>query len=209
MVPLYPIVLKLAGRPCVVCGGGTVAERKVQSLLEAGAAVTVVSPTLTAALQRLATAGHIVHRARTFEPRDLDGAFLVIAATNDEALNAQVSAEAERRGQLVNVVDTPHHGNFFVPAAVRRGPLLIAVSTGGQSPLLARRIREELEDRYGPEYEDLLNLLGEWRETVQQKMDSEAARKRVWERVLESDLLALLRAGKHEEAREWMESCIF
>jgi len=206
---LLPINLQVEGRRCVVVGGGEVAERKVGLLLECGAEVVVVSPTLTARLRRLAEQGELTYHARKFVPADLEGALLVIAATDDPAVNEQVAAEAQARGLLVNAVDQPQMGNFHFPARLRRGELLLTVSTGGCSPLLARRIREEWEQQYGPEYAALMELLGELRAEVKERIAEAAARREVWARMLDSEVLALLRAGKRDAAKELLRSCIF
>jgi siroheme synthase-like protein len=149
----YPIVLTdLSHARCIVVGGGAVAERKVRQLLDAGAQPTVISPTLSAALAGWHADGRIAHIARPYRDGDLEGAALAFAATNDAAANQQVAAEARRRGVLANVADAPAAGSFHTVATLRRGDLLITVSTGGASPALAAQIRDELAERYGPEY---------------------------------------------------------
>ncbi|NTU80542.1 MAG: bifunctional precorrin-2 dehydrogenase/sirohydrochlorin ferrochelatase [Chloroflexales bacterium] len=149
----YPLVLTNLDRArCVVVGGGAVAERKVAGLLEAGARPLVISPTLTMTLSDWWRTGRIDHLPRVYEADDLDGAALVIAATNDAAVNRQVAEDARRRGVLVNVASDPAAGSFHTVATVRRGALLLTVSTGGQSPALAARLRADLAARYGPEY---------------------------------------------------------
>jgi siroheme synthase-like protein len=152
-ISTYPLVLtNLSTARCVVVGGGTVAERKVRQLLDAGARPTVISPTLSAALAAWHAAGQIAHIARLYREGDLAGAALAFAATNDAAANQRVAAEARERGILANVADAPEAGSFHTVATLRRGDLLITVSTGGASPALAAQIRSELAERYGPEY---------------------------------------------------------
>src|SRR5437867_2267777 len=141
----YPVFLELAGRRCLVVGGGLVAERRVHGLLAANAAVTVVSPALTPALGALASGGQIRHDRRSFEPGDLDGVDLAFAATDRGEVNAALSLAARARGVWVNAADDPAHCTFILPAVVRRGELSVAVSTGGTSPALGRAIREALE----------------------------------------------------------------
>lgn len=156
----YPVFLDIKNRPCLVVGGGPVAERKVLGLLSAGALVTVVSPRLTKNLDGLAKKGRIEHQKGRFTPTVLKGFFLVIAATDSKSVNAAVWTEAENLGIPVNVVDDPAHCSFIMPSVVDRGALTIAISTSGKSPFLARRLREELEKIIGTEYETLVEILG-------------------------------------------------
>lgn len=163
---LFPIFLKLEGQRCLVVGAGDVAESKIAGLLEAAAKVRVVAPEATPLVQSWAAAGQIEWLARPCEPSDLDGMFLVVAATFSTELHEQIHAEAQRRGVLCNVVDVPELCDFYYPAVARRGALQIAVSTSGQSPALAQRLRKELEEQFGPEYEVWLQQLGEEREKL-------------------------------------------
>jgi len=178
-----------------------VSERKVHSLLETQAQVRVISPKLTESLARLAETGAIEYLPRPYQRGDLEGAFLVIAATDDASTNQAVAREAERRHSLVNVVDSPALGNFTLPAVVRRGALTISISTEGQSPALAAHIRRRLEECIGPEYAALLDVLGEQREWVIHACPPER-RRDLWQGLVNSDLLDLLREGKDAEARE-------
>lgn len=205
----YVIALRLAGRRCVVVGGGEVAERKVEALLECGGTVMVISPTLSPRLEQWVAEGRLHHIGQEFSPSHLEGVFLVIAATSEPAVNRQVVVEAESRGLLVNVVDRPEEGNFHLPAVMRRGDLAIAVSTGGRSPSLAQHLRRELAGRYGPEYAALVELLGELRPLVRQRIQDYRARRQVWTRMIESEALDLLRAGDPDAARERLMACIF
>lgn len=157
---MYPVTLNISGRLCVVVGGGRVAERKILSLLKAGARVRTVSPQLTEILREAAAAGRIHWLARRFQAGDLAGAMLVFAATDSRQVNAAVAQEAEAAGQLVNVADAPDQCGFQVPAVLRQGDLTIAVSTNGKSPALAALIKKRLEADYGAEYAVLLDLLG-------------------------------------------------
>jgi precorrin-2 dehydrogenase/sirohydrochlorin ferrochelatase len=198
----YPVSLDVAGRRAVVVGDGAVSLGKADALLAAGALVTVVANGPAQALQRLQEAGATVER-RGFEPADLDGAFLCVAASDDPARRAAIFAEARARGVLVNLVDDTDHCDFAAPAVVRRGELVIAVSTGGRSPALARRLRQLLEERFGPEWEDLAALLGEVREQTLPLLPDLAERSRRWGEALELDELeALARAGRLDQARE-------
>jgi precorrin-2 dehydrogenase/sirohydrochlorin ferrochelatase len=204
----YPVNLNLKNRRCLVVGGGAVAERKVETLLEFGAAVVVVAPVLTPQLRDLADGGSIEYVPGTYELSALDDAFLAVAATDDRETNRAVSEDAQRRGILVNVVDDPDLCTFFVPAVVRRGDLVISVSTSGKSPAMARRIREQLEAQFVPEYGELADLLGELREEVKARYPDQADRNRAFVRILDSDALDLLRQGKREEAIERARECI-
>jgi len=159
----YPIFAIIDHKPCLVVGGGAVGERKVQDLRAAGARVTVVSPTLSPLLADLVAAGEVRHLQADFAPEHLEGVALVMAATDDPEVNAKVSAAAQARAIWVNVADAPELCTFMVPAQVRRGELTVAISTGGASPALARRLREELEQQFGPEYGPYLALLKEVR----------------------------------------------
>ncbi|MBB6284897.1 precorrin-2 dehydrogenase/sirohydrochlorin ferrochelatase family protein [Geobacillus subterraneus] len=181
----YPVILQVRGRRAVVVGGGKVAARKIRGLLEAGADVVMIAPKAEPELQALAAAGTIGWCIKTFAPGDLDGAFLVIAATNDRGVNEAV-AQAAAPSQLVNVVDDPERCDFHVPAVVRRGPLTIAVSTEGASPAVARRIRRELEEQYGEEYGPYLEFLQRARDIVLREVDDAEGRKRLF-RALAAD----------------------
>jgi precorrin-2 dehydrogenase/sirohydrochlorin ferrochelatase len=173
----YPIFLDLQGQRCLVVGGGAVATRKVQGLLEAEARVIVVSPTLTEALARWAHQGVIHHEARAFLPDDVVGCTLVISATDRPAVNAAVSQASRKHRIWANVVDTPAACDFIAPAVVRRGALQIAISTGGNSPTLAKRIRAQIEERYGPEYGELADWLGQQRACMRRQETDPAVRK--------------------------------
>jgi len=157
---LFPVFLKLTGRPCLVVGAGRVGELKIESLLAAGAAVKVVAPEATEAVAQWARAGKINWQPRRFEPSDLHGVFLVVVATSSRELNDSIYREAQGRGVLCNVVDDPPHCDFYYPAVVSRGELQIAISTNGQSPALAQRLRRELEQQFGHEYEAWVEALG-------------------------------------------------
>jgi precorrin-2 dehydrogenase/sirohydrochlorin ferrochelatase len=197
---VYPANLLLEGRLCVVIGGGAVAARKIDSLLGAHATVRVVSPEVTPHLAALIDGGRVEWRQAQAIEADLADAFLVILATDDSALNARLARAADAAGKLVNAADQPEVCSFHVPASIRRGPLMLTVSTGGASPALARRIREELEAHFGPEYGELAELLGRLRQTMDQDHRSQAERARAWERVVNSRVLHLLRDGRPAEA---------
>ncbi|MGH9521428.1 MAG: precorrin-2 dehydrogenase/sirohydrochlorin ferrochelatase family protein [Terriglobales bacterium] len=160
MAELFPMFLKLQGRRCVVVGAGRIAEQKLDSLLLAGASVRVIAPATSARIRQLAEGRQIEWIDREFAAADLDGAYLVIAATGDSTVNEDVFRAAEARGVLCNSVDEPDRCHFYYPAVVRRGDLQIAISTAGNSPALAQRIRKELEKQFAPEYAAWLAWLG-------------------------------------------------
>lgn len=168
---LFPAFLKLEGKRCLIVGGGPVAESKLEGLLRSGAEVTVVSPALTPRLLEQARGGEVLWKARVFETGDLDGVFLVVAATGDENVNELVFREADRRNILCNAVDEPERCHFYYPALVQRGALQIAISTGGLSPSLSQRLRKELEVQFGPEYEHWTEWLGHVRAVLMQRDD--------------------------------------
>jgi len=210
MSQLYPILTDLKERKVVAVGGGNVAQRKVQSLLECQAQVTVISPEVTKPLQELARAGDIRLLQRPYQGGDLEGAWLVIAATGDEKVNRQVFREANEKHIFCNVVDVPELCSFQVPAVVNRGDLQIAVSTGGASPALAKQIRKELQQEYGEHYEIFLKGLRDLREHFKNKYpDDQPRRAKLLEGFVNSEVLELLRQGKNNEFQllldEWKQ----
>lgn len=201
-VKYYPVCLDISNRKCVVVGGGDVAERKVLHLLECGAVVDVVGMKLTDTLKTMADSGRIGWIGTPYEDRFLEGAFLAIGATDRPEVNRRVYEDARQRGVLVNVVDVPACCDFIVPSVVRRGDLTLAVSTGGRSPALAKRIREDLEARYGSEYADFLRVMGKIREKVVGEGKGSESNRLVFEEILRSPLLECIREGRWEDARK-------
>lgn len=196
----YPAFLDLRGRPCLVVGGGPVAERKAIALFDAGADLSVVSPALTPALHEIADKGKITYRKKNFDEHDLTGMFLAVAATDDVGVNAAVAHACRKNGVLVNVATAPDEGTFIVPSVVERGDLLIAISTCGDSPALARRVREELEHTYGPEYGVFLEKMALLRRRLLREVPNEEDRRKVFQALVDADILYLLRAGQVHEA---------
>jgi siroheme synthase-like protein len=191
------------GRRCLVVGGGPVATEKVEKLLDHGAVVRLVTPETTEALAAMVASGAVAeHRARAYAPEDLDGCFLVIAATNLDAVNRMVWQDAEARNLLCNVVDVPPLCNFIVPSIVRRGELALAISTGGASPVVAKHIRRELEVAYGPEWEALVDLLRDVRDELKVRYPDMPSRRDAVERLMGTDVVRLLAEGDEEGARE-------
>lgn len=200
----YPVFLHIKGRRCVVVGGGEVAQRKAEALLEAGARVRVIAPSLTPRLAEMAAAGAVEAEPRPYISGDLKGAFLTIAATDNAETNALVTREARRRRVLLNVVDQPRACSFIVPSVVRRGELVLAISTGGLSPALARKVREELEAYLGPEYALLARVVGRVRRRLRHAGVSPDA----WNQALDAGLLELLRRGEVARAEQRLEEAL-
>ena len=198
----YPIFLDLKGWHCAVIGGGEVASRKVRALLDAGAKVVVISPDLCSSLARWRDEGLIAHKALCFTPECLDRIRLVIAATNDAALNRNVAEIAEERDLLVNVVDMPDVGNFILPAILDRSPVQIAISTGGASPMLARHLKARLETLIPSGYGQLARLLERFRQDVKRCIPEMSGRRRFWETVLQGPVPELVLSGQKEKAAE-------
>lgn len=184
---LFPAFIKLAGRPCLVVGAGTVAESKIASLLASGAQLTVVAPNATEEIQRLAASRRIRWIPRKFAPADLDRSFLVVAATSDASVNRAVFHEARERSVLCNSVDDPPNCDFYFPAVVRRGPLQVAVSTSGESPALAQRIRREIEDSLVSSLGDWVEEIGERRREILAEVPPSGHRKRLLHRLAHSE----------------------
>jgi precorrin-2 dehydrogenase / sirohydrochlorin ferrochelatase len=197
---LYPLFVNLTGRRILIVGGGPVAARKVQALIRSGARVTVVAPTLTSRLAQLAQNGGIEYLPRPYQPGDLADAVMVFVACGDEQVNRSVFEEASARGIFCNVADEPGWCTFYVPSVVRRGPLQIAISTGGTSPALAKRLRLQLEKLFDASYEAYLDALAQLRRHVRRAYpDDQARRAAVLESFLDSDALELLRQGKNDQ----------
>jgi precorrin-2 dehydrogenase/sirohydrochlorin ferrochelatase len=178
---LFPMMLDLTGRRCLVVGAGAIGEGKIQGLLATKAKLAVLAPTATQAVQQWARQGLIDYRQRRFEPDDLNGVFLVVAATSSAEVNHRIHDEGRRRGVLCNVVDDPEHCDFFYPAVVRRGALQIAISTSGVSPAFARRLRQKLEAQFGEEYGVWLDQVARRREEVLRNVTDPAERRRILE----------------------------
>jgi precorrin-2 dehydrogenase / sirohydrochlorin ferrochelatase len=202
--PFYIACLRLSGRRCVVVGGGDVGLEKVEGLLACDGDVTLVSPEAVEPLPELAEEGSIRWERRAYDASDLEGTFIVIAATGDTDLNIRVFEDAERRAMLVNVVDVPPLCNFILPAIIRSGPLAIAISTAGASPALAKRIRDEIADEYGEPYARLAVLLNEVRGWAKASLPTYQDRKEFFEGIVngEPDPVELLRQGDEQAVRD-------
>jgi precorrin-2 dehydrogenase/sirohydrochlorin ferrochelatase len=200
--------LDIQGRKCLVVGGGAVGTRKVEMLLACGAQVTVVSPAASEALRGLAARGAITLTRRDYASEDLAGMFLVIGATDDEALNRRVSADAERRQILCNIADRPEACNFILPSILQRGDLIITVSTSGKSPAFAKKLRRSLADQYGQEYAAFLDLMGAIRQRLLAQAHAPEAHKPVFEALVDSELPALIRANQREAINALLEKVL-
>ena len=195
----YPVHLDINNRKVLVVGGGSVGTRKVKTLLDCGARVTVVSPEVSRQLRELAASGDIKLAERSYQSEDLNGVFVVIGATDDETLNQQISSDADRLNTLCNIADRPEVCNFILPSIVQRDDLVITISTSGQSPALAKKLRKTLENQFGEEYGTLLQLMGAIRKKLLQQAHKPEAHKPLFEQLINSDLIVIIQAGKTEE----------
>ncbi len=202
LVDLYPVCLKLDGKKCLIVGGGKVAERKVKSIIAYGAKVYVVSPQLTEWMEKAAEEKKITVIRRNYTTTDLENAFLVVGATDNQLLNNRIAEECHERDILVNIVDDQNKGNFIVPAVLRQGSLIISIATNGKSPMLARRLREELAQVFGPEYGEFLELMSNLRDHVISTVPEESRRRDIFYQLVYSDIIDLLRTGQHERIKE-------
>lgn len=199
----YPIFVELDGRRCVIIGGGSVGERKVEGLLAAGAVVHVVGPTLTATLAELAASGRITHEAREYQPGDLSGAALAFTAVDDPRISTAVAIEARERGVWLNAADDPARCSFILPAVLRRGILTVAVASGGATPALTRLLRDHLDTVLGAEWAALGDIAADARREL--RAAGRAADGERWRRALGPDVRALLAGGRRDEARRLLQ----
>lgn len=195
----YPVCLDIQNRNCLVVGGGSVGTRKVITLLNCGAHVTVVSPAASARLQELANNGSIILKKRFFRSSDLANMFLVCSATDNQELNRQIHTEAESLGMLCNVADRPEVCNFILPSIVNRGDLIIAISTSGQSPAFAKKLRKDLEKVFGNEYAQFLKLMGAVRKKLLRQDHRPKAHKHLFEQLINGGLVDMIKAHQYED----------
>jgi len=200
---LFPMFLKLGDRHCLVVGAGSIAESKIEGLVDAGAKLQVVAPEATEKIREWAHSGKLHWHQHLFQPSDLDGMFLVVASTNSTPLHEQIFAEAKKRHVLCNIVDVPHLCDFYYPAVVRRGSLQIAISTSGESPALAQRLRKDLEVQFGPVYEQWLQHLGQIREALQadQSLDPESRKRQLHDLVTPESLATFLAQSRRPQRK--------
>lgn len=192
----YPVNLNINNRSCLVVGGGNVAARKVKTLLACGAHVTVISPEICDAIGKLAGSECITLVRRGYASGDLDGHFMVIGATSDMALNRRISRDAEKQNMLCNIADVPEACNFILPAVIRRGDLVIAVSTSGKSPAFAKKLRQDLETTFGEEYARFLELMGAIRKRLLCEKHDPEEHKELFETLIDRGLLAMVRENR-------------
>ena len=205
----YSVSLNLDNKNCTVIGGGKIAFRKAETLLTCGAIVKVISPELNDSFNKLfASTSKISWIKDYYNSQYIEDVFLVIAATNNSLINNEIAKYCNERNILVNVIDDKEESNFIVNSFFSRGDLTISVSTKGKSPGLSAKIKDQLKDIYGIEYEYLVEILGEARILAKQNIRKEALRKEFLTNLLETDLLDLLRAGKKEDARERVNKCL-
>ena len=205
----YPVFLELTGRRCLVVGAGKVALRKVRALLEAGAEVSLVSPEALEELKKLVVQGAIRWRRGEFEDGDLDGVFLVIGATDDPEVNRRVYRAADKASRMVNIVDEPELCNFIVPSVLTRGDFQVAVSSGGASPILARKVREVLGYRFGPEYAVVVDELARLRRELKDRVPREEKRRQFWEMLIDLDFFDSLEGPEiRARIKERAEQCL-
>lgn len=205
---LYPVNLRVAGRPCLVVGGGHVAAAKVAGLLECGAVVRVVAPEAGDELVAMLAAGdqQLAWDERPYQPDDLDGQLLVITATDDPRVNHAVFVDAQAAGVLVNSADDPANCSFILPARVRQGRLIVTFATGGHSPALATWLRRRFEAEFGPEYDTLIDVLSDERESI--RSSGRSTEGLDWQSALDSGMLELIREGRIAEAKERLQACL-
>ncbi len=204
----FPINLDLQGRKCLVVGGGDVAEHKARSLLECGAAVIVVSPEIKKKMGVLIKSGKACYIKQKYQEKHLKGVFLVIAATDDESVNTLIARHAGDRGMLVNVVDAPSLCNFIVPAVIRRGPLVMGISTSGHSPMFAQKMRAKCAKCATPALGSFIKMMGTSRKEVKACCDTISKRKVMYLEMINSPMLSLLEQGKVREARQTLHNIL-
>jgi siroheme synthase-like protein len=200
--PYYPIYIDIEKHDVVIVGGGNVCARKAETMMRYGARVSIVAPYFTDEIEQWAREGCLILRCKTYEARDIEGATLVIASTDDTRVNEQVAADCRERRIPVNVVDVTPLCEFIVPAIIEKGSVHIAISTGGKSPALARTLKEDLQRMIGPEYAEVNDALGTLREGAKKVLPTDVDRKAFFDGIIAAGVLELLRTGKRSEAYE-------
>lgn len=204
----YPVFLDVRERSCLVVGGGRVGTRKVKTLLQCGARVTVISPEVTDELALMADQGRINWKTEDYRSSDLDDVFLVVGATDDQELNRRIHQDAEAAQRLCNIADQPRLCNFVLPSIVNRGDLSIAISTAGKSPAFAKHLRQELQRRFGPEYGRTLEVMGAIRKRLLAQEHAPEAHKPLFERLIQGGLLELVKADDRPAINDLLEQVL-
>lgn len=204
---LYPINLDVRGKKCVVVGGGEVALRKIRSLVEAGALVTVVAPDICAGVEELVDCGKIFWRRENFSPEILSDEIILIAATDNPAVNRHAAEVAQAKKILANVVNSDG-GNFFVPSQIQRGELLLTISTGGNSPAFAKFLRQMLEAEFDENFCAGLELISRYRREIKRRLPNSTARKIFWQQILTQDTWQLLKSGQLKTLEERIDHAL-
>lgn len=204
----YPVNLDIRNQNCLVVGGGTVGKRKILTLVECGALVTVVSPKISDEIRALSKDHHIALRERNYRPSDLRGMFLVIGATDNEEVNRRVSKDAASARIPCNIVDRPEKCTFVLPSIIKQGDLVIAISTGGKSPAFAKRLRQKLSKDFGPEYGRFLDIMGGVRQKLLQKEKSLGAHKHTFEQLIDEGLLELAKQNNGKQINDLLKKIL-
>jgi precorrin-2 dehydrogenase/sirohydrochlorin ferrochelatase len=208
MEAIYPMMVDLTSRRCLVVGGGKVATRKIKGLLEFNAEILVVSPTVTEQIHSWVQSGKIAWRSGLYQKKDGENCFIVVAATDDPEVNHQVYLDAKERGQWINVVDQPAYCNFHVPSIVRRGKLTLAISTQGASPSLTKQIRRELSNLYGEEYALFLSIAEEMRSYIQDRVPDRSKRESIFKMMINAKWIDACRTRPdqvRDEMLQWID----
>lgn len=201
----YPVILNIEDRLCIVVGGGEVALRKVRALVEKGAVVRIIAPDAVVQIKEMVEKDEVEWEQRLYESGDLEGALLAVAATDDQQINREVRHEAYTRRVPVNIVDDPEGSDFHVPSFFEDGPLLVAVSTRGSSPAVARTLRRAIQEWMGPEFSRSLEIVGAFRERLKQEIHDPKERVRFWERGIDAEMIDLMREGDADKVKKALE----
>jgi siroheme synthase-like protein len=204
----YPVILNLKDRACLIIGGGALAWEKLEGLLAVEALVTVQATRLDDNIRQLVDSGEVEWRNRHYAEGDVQGFFMAIAADLDRSQNAQIFADAESNGVLINCLDDPPHCQFIYPSLFRQGDLTVSISTNGKCPTLAVRLKQRFGAELGPEYAEFLNIAGDLRDDVASKLSTFNDRKKFWYEVVDSDALALIRNGEFEQSEALMRAIL-
>lgn len=204
----YPAYLDIKGRRCLVVGGGQVGTRKVGTLLQCGAKVTVISHEATSELSSMAAQGRVDLQLRDYRSDDLDHMFLVIGATDDQELNRRIHRDAEAAQRLCNIADQPEQCNFVLPSIINQGNLSIAISTAGKSPAFAKFLRRQLQGQFGPEYGRMLDLMGAVRSRLLAEEHAPEQHKPLFEKLIHGGLLEMIKGNNHEQINALLESVL-